>query len=185
MDNISFWLDYCQAPKAYTLLEKHGYKHDSIQHGDIGGIKAKISGKFFERCERGNFMIAQAIWEDTPSISNLVEEPILFDIITWHPESHHRWYFLRGEHGLILSERSVFESSIFGDPLTLHSTPFAWLKSGCQGSVLLDQHGLNRLYGLNEVICENTDHGKRLERGLSMYYMKNMPRLSVIKENRV
>lgn len=179
MHNISFWLNHCQSDHAYSLLAQYGYKHDWIKHGDIGGITARISGRFFEWDKDGDFYIAQPIWRDIPSGKNLVTEPILYDVIAWTPSNPAQWYFLRGEHNLILGEKAMHRASICNEPIQLHATPFAWLKAGCRGSVLLDCHGLDRLYGLSEVVCESVDQGKRIKKGLSMYYLKNMPRLSV------
>lgn len=68
---------------------------------------------------------------------------------------------------------------MFGEPLQLHSSPLAWLQSGCKGSVLLDHRGLNHLYGLQDVVCEDVAHGTRIERGLALYHKRNFPRLSV------
>ncbi len=186
-DLIRFWLDHCQSSRAYSLLEEHGYIHNSYMHGDIGGLNARMSGRFFELDENGEFMIAQAVWRDTPSPSNPVGDPILYDIIAFHPGRPNKWYFLRGEPGLILGEKAHHRASLFDEPLIIHSNPFSWLTSGCVGSVLLDHHGLNQLYGLHEIICENVEHGTRIETGLSIYYKTNMPRFSVpaLTENRV
>ena len=184
---IEFWLRRHQSKEAYALLKEHDYEHDWIKHGDLSGFSVRVSGKFFEPDEDGDFMIVQAVWDDPPSPSNWVENPILQDIICWHPEKPQQWYFLRGEAGVILGEKALFESSLFREPLTLHSTPFDWLKSGCEGSALLDHHGLNKLYGLKGVICEDIEHGTRIEKGLSMYYRTHMPQIAVptLMENRV
>jgi hypothetical protein len=168
MDNTSFWLNCCQSSKAHKVLRHHSYNHDPIKHGDLGGIKARISGKFFEWDRDGDFYIAQAVWREAPSLNNPVEFPILYDIIAWQPDSPHQWYFLRGEAGLVLGEKSLSRANLIDEPLRLHSTPMAWLKSGCKGSVLLDHYGLGKLYGLQNIICENIEHGTRLERDLSM-----------------
>lgn len=186
-DLTQYWLNRCQTKKSYDLLSEYQYRHDWCQYGDIGGLNVRLSGKFFEQDDDGDFMIAQPVWLDPPSLYNPVEKPLLFDLIVWHPEDPHRWYFMRGEPGLILGERALFKSSICREPLLLHTTPFAWLKSGCTGSVLLDHHGLNKLYCLKEVVCEDINHGTRIEKGLSMYYLKNMPRISVpaLTENRI
>lgn len=185
MSNISFWLNNCQSDHAYKTLSDYGYEHNWILHGDIGGIHARISGKYFEPDEDGDFFIAQPVWESQPCLYNYVEEPILYDIIAWHPSKPGDWYFYRGETGLILNEWELLESSLYKEPVKLHSTPFAWLQSGCEGSVLLDHHGLSKLYGLSEVVCEDIEHGTRLEKGLSMYYRANLPHLTVpaLQEN--
>lgn len=183
-DIISFWLYQCnERDAAYDLLTSYQYSHKWTQYGDLGGIYAKPSGKYFEPDDNGDLFIAQAIWYDIPCILNYVEEPLLFDVIAWKPEAPRQWYFYRGESGLILGEKAIFEASIHKKPLILHSTPFAWLRSGCKGCVLLDCHGLNRLYGLKNVICEDVAHGTRIEQGLSLYYRKNMPHLSVPAQN--
>ncbi|MCB1782974.1 MAG: hypothetical protein KDI13_03185 [Alphaproteobacteria bacterium] len=177
---ISFWLHQCNArTQAYDLLENYQYCHNWIAHGDLGGIYARITGRYFELDEDGDFFVAQAVWYDPPSLHNPVEEPLLIDVIAWHPQKPKQWYFYRGEPGLILGERALFDARIFQESLTLHSTPFNWLRAGCKGCVLLDQHGLNHLYGLKDVVCEDIAHGTRIEEGLSLYYLKNMPRLSV------
>ena len=85
---IEFWLYQCAARReAYALLEQCQYYHDWIKYGDLGGIHARITGKYFEPDDDGDFFIAQAVWYDQPSARNYVEEPMLFDIIAWHPEN--------------------------------------------------------------------------------------------------
>jgi len=180
-DLVKFWLNEC-CPlqlKSCNLLASYQYCHNWLKYGDIGGIHAKVSGKFFTLDDGGEFYIAQAVWYDQPTAHNYVDAPCLFDIIAWQPDAPRQWYFLRGEAGLILNEKALFEAGLWKEPLTLRSTPFAWLRAGCVGSVLLDHHGLNRLYGLSEIVCEDLAHGNRVEAGLSHYYRKNMPRLSV------
>jgi len=182
-DLIKFWLNQCnKRDKANALLKKYQYHHDWIKQGELGGLHARVNNKYFEPDENGKFYIAQAIWHDTPSARNYVEKPLLFDIIAWHPDNPRKWYSYCGETGLYLGEKAHFEASIHKEPLTLHSTPLAWLRSGCKGCALLDHHGLNRLYGLQEVICEDVAHGTRVEQGLSLYYKRNMPRISVASQ---
>ncbi len=180
---VSFYINHCFATeRAEILLQSYGYEHNALSFGYVGGSNVKTSGRYFEPNAEGEFMIVQAVWHDIPSMDNPLAEDdlLLFDLICWHPKEPRKWYFLRGEAGLILGEKAMFEASVFEKPLQLHRTPFAWLQSGCRGSVLLDHHGLNRLYGLqSEVICENIEHGERIEKGLSLYYRKNMPRITI------
>lgn len=180
----SFWLNQCnESGKAYKLLESYQYHHKWTKYGDLGGIHARISGKYFEHDENGVFYIAQAVWYDTPCMLNYVESPCLQDIIAWHPDNPSKWYFYRGETGLILGEKAYFESGVFHTPLPIKATPFSWLKSGCQGITLLDHHGLNKLYGLKEVVCEDMAHGLRLEKGLNIYFRRSIPSISIPKHN--
>ncbi len=180
-DLISFWLNQCNpaSKKTYDLLAQYQYNHDWIKHGDLGGLNVKTSGKYFEPDECGEYMIAQGIWYDQPSLSNWVDESMLFDVIAWHPEEPKRVYFYRGEPSLILGERFMFEANILGKPLMLKRSPFDWLKSGCEGSVLLDKHSLSRLYGLNDVVCTDVDHGERIQAALSQRYLENIPNISI------
>ena len=178
-DLISFWLyQCCFRAEAYSLLNLFQYSHEWIKYGDLGGVYAVPTGKFFEPHEHGSFFVAQAVWYDMPSAHNEIEEPLLFDIIAWHPEKPRQWYFLRGEAGLILGEKAMFQAAILHEPLLLHSSPLAWLRSGCKGCVLLDYHGLGRLYGLKNLICEDAAHGARIEQGMTRYHKRNFPRLS-------
>lgn len=179
MNNISYWLKHCHDAEPYVLLEQFQYKHDWLALGDLGGMRARISGKFFEWDSDGDFYVMQGVWRDIPAPLNPVDEPILYDVICWHPDRPQRWHFLRGECGLILGERAVHRANICNEALQLYRTPFDWLKAGCNGAVLLDKYGLNRLYGLPELICENVEHGKSIEVALHSYYLSNIPRLSV------
>lgn len=172
---ISFWLNSCQSGEGYDLLRCYGYEHDQFNHGDIGGAKVKTADSFFEYDNSGEFMILQAVWEDQPARGNEVRHPIIYDIIAWHPRSPRKWFFLRGEPCLILGERAYFDATIHHEPLLLKPHPLAWLKSGCEGAVLLDHHGLNRLYGLKKVICANEAHSHRVRKGLQQYYLLNTP----------
>ncbi len=176
----AFVNEYFRTDDAQALLRDHGCLFDPWETGYQGGAKIRVSGRFFQHDEGGNFCVVTPVYlGPTPTLREPVENPVIADLVAWHPSNPGKWHFLRGEAGLILGERAMFEASIFGEPLRLYRTPFAWLQTGCAGSVLLDHHGLNRLYGLREVVCKNIEHGERIERGLSLFYRKNMPSISV------
>ena len=86
-DIISHWLENCiyGSLQAYKALAQAGYQHDWIRHGDLGGIRARIDGRFFEPDRYGEFWVAQPIWVEQPTAFHYVENPILEDIIAWQP----------------------------------------------------------------------------------------------------
>lgn len=181
-NNISFWLEYCisSTPQTYTLLEQAGYQHDWIQHGDLGGIKAWIDGNFFSPDPEGAYWIAQPVWySETPTPIHYVENPILDDIIVWQPEQPERWYFFRGETGLILGEQNLLYSQLTGEKAVLHRTPFEWLKAGSTGAVLLDKHGLHRLLDVQEIVCMDVNYGAQIKERLNSYCLRQMPRFYI------
>ncbi len=145
-DIISYWLENCiyGSLQAYKALAQAGYQHDWIRHGDLGGIKARIDGRFFEPDRYGEFWVAQPIWVEQPTGFHYVEDLILEDIIVWKPLQPDIWHFLRGETGLILGEENLVYAQLAGEKAVLHRTPLDWLKAGRKGAVLLDEHGLHR-----------------------------------------
>ncbi len=172
--------EYFRADAAQALLQDYGCLFNPWETGYQGGATIRVEGGFFQPDEAGVFHIITPIYVGpTPTLREPVQNPVIADLVAWHPSKPGRWHFLRGEAELILGERAMFEAVMFGEPLQLNRTPFAWLQAGCKGSVLLDHHGLNRLYGLPEIICENVEHGERIEHGLNLYYRKNMPSISV------
>ncbi len=177
-DLIPFWLYQCRSFEAYKRLSKYGYKHDLV-HGDIGAIRANVSGFFIEPDEQADYLIAQAVWYNTPSVHNYVPEPVLYDIIAWHPDRPNEWYFTRGEHGLVLGYKALWTASMCEQPLLLHSTPLEWLLAGCEGSVLLDSHATSHLYGLSNIICPNLDYALLIEVRLTNHYKQNTPSIAV------
>lgn len=183
MSLLNVFVNQCfETDKADAVLEEYGYRHEPFRLGYVGGGNVRISGRYFEPDPEGAFMIVQGVWHDVPSLDNPLPDEglLLYDLICWHPKTPLKWHFFRGEAGLILGERAMFEASTFAETLQLHRTPFSWLQSGCAGSVLLDQNALGRLYGLQgEVICESLEHAERIDKCLSLYYRTNMPRLSV------
>lgn len=161
------------------MLERYNYKHDWIRLGDLGGFTVKISGKYFELDENGSLMVAQGVWENQPSLSNYVEEPLLFDIIAWHPSQPYKWFYLRGETGLILGEKSLFEAQIFGMPLYVYETPLEWLKAGMKGIVLLDFYSLHCLIGIEQVVFTNPHFGQKIKNRLTAFIYKGFPKFCI------
>lgn len=183
-DTISFWLDHCVhcSLQTYEVLAQAGYTHDWLNQGDLGGIRARIEGRFFTPDPEGVFWIAQPVWQETPTAFHYVESPLLEDIIVWQPHQPERWSFLRGETGLILGEKNLVYSQLAGEKTVLHKTPLDWLKARSAGSVLLDRHGLHRLLGVAEVICADVKHGREIKEQLNNYCLSQMPKLFVASQ---
>jgi len=181
---ISFWLDHCVygSSQAYEVLAQAGYTHDWLNHGDLGGIRARIEGRFFTPDPEGAFWIAQAVWQETPTAFHYVESPLLEDIIAWQPHQPERWHFLRGETGLILGEQKLVYAQLAGEKAVLHKTPLDWLKAGGAGSVLLDQQALHRLLNIQGIVCADVRHGKELRDQLNGYCLRQMPEFYVLSQ---
>lgn len=178
---ISWWLlEACRhGCFAIKLLAEHGYIYDWIRHGDIGGARVKVHGRYFELDPDGQFMILQAVWHDIPSLFNWVESPLLFDVIAWHPKRPGRWYYLRGEAGLVIGEKAMFEALMFDERLLVHATPFEWIKSGCMGVVILDVGALHRLLGIKEVAFTDKQFAADVRKRLLRFVLKDVPKIYV------
>lgn len=180
-NTISFWLDQCVygSLQTYEVLAQAGYTHDWLNQGDLGGIRARIEGRFFTPDPEGAFWVAQPVWQENPTAYNYVESPLLDDIIVWQPHQPERWSFLRGEIGLILGEQNLFHSQFAGEKAVLHKTPLEWLKARSAGSVLLDWHGLHRLLDFPAVVCTDVKHGMELREQLNTFCLRQMPEFYV------
>ncbi len=185
--NIVFWLNYCisYSPQVYKALAQAGYHHDWIRHGDLGGIRAQIDGRFFEPDPDGEFWIAQPVWVEQPTGFHYVENPILEDLIAWQPAQPDIWYFLRGETGLILGEENLVFAQLAGEKAVLHRTPLDWLKAGRKGAVLLDEHGLHRLLDVAEIVCADVKHGTEVKEKLNRHCLRQMPKFYVSSQQEV
>lgn len=179
--NISFWIQNCvyDAQQAYEVLAEVGYTYDWLTYGDLGGITARIDGRFFEPDPDGEFWVAQPVWVEQPTAFHYVEDPILEDIIVWKPMQPYIWHFLRGETGLILGEQNLIFAQLAGEKAVLHRTPLDWLKAGCAGSVLLDEYGLYRLLDVTEIVCADVKHGMEVKEKLNRYCLRQMPKFYV------
>lgn len=180
-NNITFWLEHCVcgSSQAYEILTQAGYTHDWMKQGDLGGIKARIDGRFFEPDPDGEFWIGQPVWVEQPTAYHYVENPILEDIIAWQPAQPDIWYFHRGETGLILGEENLVYAQLAGEKAVLHRTPLDWLKAGRTGCVILDQHGLHRLLDVTEIVCADVKHGMEVKEKLNRYCLRQMPKFYV------
>lgn len=75
-------------------------------------------------------------WAETGAIAHAIEveniSGCVFDVVAFYPDSSHRWWRLRNIAS-VLGEDALSRADWFGDPITLHATPTAWLKALAQG----------------------------------------------------
>ena len=162
--------------QAHLVLREHEFTQSSLDREDIGGAYVKKHGRFFDFDASGQFMILQGIWEYNDENP---EEPILCDMIAWHPSQPKEILFLRGEEGGLLGEKSLFMAQTFQDDLSIYETPFDWLKNDSNGCVLLDVKSIHELIGVSRVICTNSYFGKFLKTQLTQYIYRGFPEFYV------
>ena len=98
------------------------------------------------------------------------------DLIAWYPTRPDKWWRRLG-FARLLNEHGVLRAMGCRKPLALWRSPFHWLRMGCEGVTVLDWPlALPLLRGVSEVVAEDVDHGREVERRLRE---RRGPRISV------
>lgn len=180
---IEIWLHQAcpNQQQAIDLLSEHGFFYSQKDLGNIGGAYIKPSRNLFEFGADGEFMIIQGIWQDPPTLSNPIKDPILYDLVAWHPKDPERYFFFRGEHGLILGEKALYLAQHYGDPLYLHRTPEEYFKNQGKGCVVLDRDNYHCLLGAREIIVNNPQFGNMVSNEIKRFLFRDFPKFYLQK----
>ncbi len=107
--------------------------------GGLGWVRVSTTGRLYQPADAGDVAIIQPVWAGpAPSIYQAVEDPLLDDLIAWHPDNPTRWHYRLGTPGAVLGADNLDLAHSEGWPITFELTPLAWLLAGCRGAVLLD-----------------------------------------------
>ena len=110
-----------------------------LRTGDLGVERINSSGRLYMPSADGFPAIILAIWSPAPpSIYCAVENPKILDLLALRLDQPETWWRRVAEPGLVLGEDQYLDSIETGAPLKVFDSPLAWLRSGCQGSVFLD-----------------------------------------------
>lgn len=97
--------------------------------------------------------------------------PDLIDLVAWNPEIPHNWLLYAGLADWLGEQHA--RNAIWGDEdgahpdLRLNASPLSWLRTGCEGAVLLHQPNprrnlemplRDRLMGVERVVCDDAEH---------------------------
>jgi hypothetical protein len=94
-----------------------------------------------------------------------VPEPelVLVDLVACALSTPSRCWRRRGEPAVLLGGQHLEEAAREGAPLHVFRKPLDWLRSGCQGVVLINRTGLRSAFlGINRLEAEDLEHGKAL-----------------------
>lgn len=148
-----------------------GVEFDSLLAcGYWGGARVCCEGQNWSPDESGEPMIIQPVYADEiPSVECCVDDPLLVDLIAWRIEQPERWWYRRGELGLVLGAIEIERARHFGHSLHLYRTPLNWLRARGRGACVLDwQYARSKLLGLPAItlISEDDAHGEEIDQHL-------------------
>jgi len=107
--------------------------------GYVAIERIATTGRLYMPSADGFPAVILAAWSPTPpSIYTAVESPEILDLLALRLNQPETWWRRVGELGLVLGEDRYLEATQTGAPLKVFDSPLAWLRSGCQGSVFLD-----------------------------------------------
>ena len=111
-----------------------------VRGGDLGWTRVTdIGGRCYTPSPAGDVMVIMPVWAGpAPSIYQAVENPVLFDLICWHPEEPTRWLYRIGDPGGVLGAENLDLAHAEDLPISFATTPLSWLLGDCRGAVLLD-----------------------------------------------
>lgn len=121
-------------------LEELGVTREAMHRcGGLGWARVSATGRLYMPSNAGDVAIIQPVWAGpAPSIYEAVEDPLLDDLIAWHPDSPTSWHMRLGTPGAVLGADNLALAHGEGWPITFELTPLAWLLGNCRGAVLLE-----------------------------------------------
>ena len=146
-------------------------------------VRVRVDGSYFEPSDPdGTVMLVQPVYAGPiPWIYDPVESPCLADIIAYSLHDPSRWYWRRGECGLVLGDENLERAELFHESVRLYRTPFDWLKAGGDGVCPLDRRDntLERLRHVGSIIVDSVGLGRDIKRTMSRA-VPRVPPISVI-----
>ena len=124
-----------------SQLEDLGVTREAIQRaGGLGSALVRdIGGRIYTTDSDGVQAVVQAVWAGSaPSIFQVVECPVIFDLICWTPEDPTLWLYRLGDAGGVLGAENLEFAHAEGLPISFATTPRDWLIGDCRGACLLD-----------------------------------------------
>lgn len=183
-DLLHEWAHMPADSAAWRKMESFGIGWENLNR--CGGplpVRVRVDGSHFDPTDPdGTVMMVQPVYAGpTPSIYDPVECPCLCDLIAYSPRNPGKWYWRRGEHGLILGDEVLDRAELFHEPVRLYRTPWDWLRAGGDGVCLLDRHpnALERLRHVGAINAADTALGTEIER-LLVGRRPSSPRINVI-----
>ena len=121
-------------------LEGRGITQETVHRcGGLGWARVSTTGRLYQPADAGDVAIIQPVWaEQVPSIYQVVEDPLVDDLLAWRLEEPTHWYYRLGTPGAVLGVDNLGLAHSEGWPITFELTPLAWLLADCRGAVLLE-----------------------------------------------
>ena len=103
------------------------------------GVLMFTTGRGYMPSNIGEVPLIQPIWAGpAPSIYQAVENPQIADLIAWKPSDPDLWSYRVGSPGAVLGAENLENAHLEDWPISLATTPLAWLQGDCRGAVLLE-----------------------------------------------
>ncbi len=121
-------------------LEGMGVSREAMHRcGGFGWARVSTTGRLYMLSDAGNVAFIQLVWAGpAPSIYQAVGDPLLDDLIAWHPDEPTRWHYRLGTPGAALGADNLDLAHSEGWPICFATTPLDWLRGVCRGALLLD-----------------------------------------------
>ena len=136
--------------------------HEILAAGNAGMARIRRhAGGLYEPDDTGDpALIVPIFLGEIPAPGNPVAEPILDDLIAWHPDRPNRWALRAGT--------AVTLGNAWGSwPLPIHRTPLDWLRAGGAGVVILDWVGAFLRFGDSPLLAQDLEHGQEIRERLT------------------
>ncbi len=121
-------------------LDDRGVSREAVHRaGGLGAAQIHRTGRTFSFAGYGRLQVIMPVWSGAaPGRFSYVEEPLLLDLLAFHPSAPEFWLYRVGAPGLILGENVYVDALRSGAPFKAFATPLEFLENDCRGAVWLD-----------------------------------------------
>lgn len=123
----------------------------------LGLVQAAVHDREWEPADNALTAITVPIWANDGAI----------DILALDPNNESKWWH-RSDLASVIDYIEIQRAAFFKEPLLIHATPFAWLRAGATGTVILDWHANVEFWlsGVHRLLCHDVHTARRLDRAL-------------------
>jgi len=147
----------------------------------VASIRIDKAGHF-DFANDGRLAFLLPVYDDPASVDGDYSHHYMrgmIDIVGWMPDDPAKFWLHTGVAWALGSDQARIASWGNSGPLRVHRSPVDWLRSGCRGTVVIDQktNGPDRLGRVKHLIASNRQHAQRLKKWTTPAQAK-LPRIS-------
>lgn len=123
----------------------------------LGVARIELHGRYWEPADHGLTCITLPLWAGDDAI----------DVLALDVSDERKWW-RRADLAPVIDELEIRRAVHFDEPLVIHRTPLAWLRSGGVGTVVLDWDATLGFWlaGCRRFLCHDPSTGARLDKAL-------------------